>query len=50
MIDTFKKNTYVIWGTEVLRRNLLILSHIKIDYFIESEPRKKFLKNLSFKS
>ena len=47
MIDTFKKNTYIIWGTGSSAEEFInSYPHIKIDYFIESEPRKKIFKKL----
>ena len=47
MIDIFKKNSYVIWGTGSSAEEFMnSYPEIKIDYFIETEPSKTMFKKL----
>mgnify|MGYP001273225056 CR=1 FL=1 len=47
MIDIFKKNSYIIWGTGSSAEEFMnSYPEIKIDYFIETEPSKTMFKKL----
>ena len=47
MIDIFKKNSYIIWGTGSSAEEFInSYPEIKIDYFIETQPSKTKFKKI----